>query len=78
MFTHNLGFHIAGSTFMIPIGSYNPEYGVTLSMPSVLRRSGVVQILEPDLSAEEQQGLEHSAEILRSAVARIGDVGAHV
>src|SRR5439155_7645229 len=37
---------------VIPIGSYNPEYGVTLSMPSALARAGVVQILEPEMSAE--------------------------
>lgn len=55
---------------VIPIGSYNPEYGVTLSMPSVLGRAGVVQILEPDMSAEERQALQRSAETLRNAVAR--------
>src|SRR6266446_3763917 len=37
---------------VIPIGSYNPEYGVTLSMPSVLERAGVAQILEPEMSEE--------------------------
>jgi L-lactate dehydrogenase len=35
---------------VVPIGSYNPRYGVTLSMPSVLGRDGVVQILEPEMS----------------------------
>ena len=55
---------------VIPIGSYNPKYGVTLSMPSVLGRAGVVQILEPDMSAEERQALQRSAETLRNAVAR--------
>jgi L-lactate dehydrogenase len=56
---------------VIPIGSYNPEYGVTLSMPSVLGRAGVAQILEPDMSEEERQALHHSAETLRKAVARM-------
>jgi L-lactate dehydrogenase len=37
---------------VIPIGSYNPKYGVTLSMPSVLGQAGVVQILEPAMSDE--------------------------
>ena len=55
---------------VMPIGSYNPKYGVTLSMPSVLGRAGVVQILEPDMSAEERQALQRSAETLRNAVAR--------
>jgi L-lactate dehydrogenase len=56
---------------VIPIGSYNPTYGVTLSMPSVLGRTGVVQILEPAMSAEERQALERSAETLKAAVAGI-------
>jgi L-lactate dehydrogenase len=53
----------------MPIGSYNPAYGVTLSLPSVVGRTGVVQILEPDLSEQERQQLERSAETLRTAVA---------
>ena len=56
---------------VIPIGSYNPTYGVTLSLPSVVGREGVVQILEPDLSEEERQALQRSAETLRMAVARM-------
>jgi len=62
---------------VIPIGSYNPEYGVTLSLPSVLGRAGVAQILEPEMSDEERQALERSADTLRSAVARMQDVGVH-
>ena len=54
---------------VIPIGSYNAKYGTTLSMPSVLGRSGVVQVLEPDISEEERQALDRSAETLRNAVA---------
>jgi len=60
---------------VIPIGSYNPEYGVTLSMPSVLGRAGVEQILEPEMSDEERQALERSADTLRSAIARMADAG---
>src|SRR6267143_5163315 len=56
---------------VIPIGSYNPRYDVTLSLPSVIGRQGVVQILEPDLSEEERQALQRSAETLRNAVARL-------
>jgi L-lactate dehydrogenase len=61
---------------VIPIGSYNPTYGVTLSLPSVVGREGVAQILEPDLSVEERQALHRSAETLRMAVARIQKTGA--
>jgi L-lactate dehydrogenase len=56
---------------VIPIGSYNPRYGVTLSMPSVLGRDGVAQILEPEMSEYERRALEHSAETLRNAGSRI-------
>jgi L-lactate dehydrogenase len=56
---------------VIPIGSYNPRYGVTLSLPTVIGRQGVVEVLEPDVSPEERQALQRSAEALRNAVARI-------
>jgi len=35
---------------VIPIGSYNAAYGVTLSLPSVLGGSGVLRILKPPIS----------------------------
>jgi L-lactate dehydrogenase len=56
---------------VIPIGSHNPKFGVTLSLPSVLGRSGVSRILEPEMTAEEGQALERSADVLRSAVERM-------
>jgi len=56
---------------VIPIGSYNPQYGVTLSMPSVLGQTGVVQILEPAMSDDERQALQRSAATLKAAVAGI-------
>jgi L-lactate dehydrogenase len=57
---------------VIPLGSWNPEYGVTLSVPTVVGRGGVVRRMPPDLSATEQQALQKSAETLRAAVARLG------
>ncbi len=56
---------------VIPIGSYNPEYGVTLSLPSVLGREGVVEILDPQMSEDERKALQRSAETLKSALAEI-------
>jgi L-lactate dehydrogenase len=56
---------------VIPIGSYNPQYGVTISLPSVVGRQGVTQIIEPDMSEEERQGFQRSADILRNVVVRI-------
>ena len=55
----------------IPIGSYNPRYNVTLSLPSVVGREGVVQVLEPELSDNEGQALQGSADTLKAATARI-------
>ncbi|MHB1837663.1 MAG: lactate/malate family dehydrogenase, partial [Solirubrobacteraceae bacterium] len=54
---------------VFPVGSYDEEYGVTLSLPSVVGRSGVVRRLAPALSDEERSGLQHSAEVLRDALA---------
>jgi len=56
---------------VIPIGSYNPRFGVTLSLPSVIGRRGVSEILEPEMSAEERAALERSAGVLRNAVERM-------
>ena len=39
---------------VIPIGFYNPKYGVTLSLPSVVGAEGVAQVLEPEMSVVEQ------------------------
>ncbi|HEX4713244.1 lactate/malate family dehydrogenase [Phenylobacterium sp.] len=56
---------------VVPIGSYNPTYGVTLSMPAVVGRGGVVRTLEPAGSADEMRALQASAETLREAGRRI-------
>jgi L-lactate dehydrogenase len=55
---------------VIPVGAFNPAYGVTLSLPGVVGRAGVERILEPSMSDEEKQGLQRSADALRSAVKR--------
>jgi L-lactate dehydrogenase len=57
---------------VIPIGSYNPRYGVTISLPSVLGRQGVTQILVPEMSEVERHGFQRSADILRNVVAQYG------
>ena len=59
---------------VVPIGAYNSKYGVTLSLPSVLGRDGVTQVLEPEMSEQERQALERSVETLRVATGRI-DLG---
>lgn len=57
---------------VIPIGVFNPKFGVTLSMPGVLGRNGVSRILEPTMSEEELQGLQRSADTLKAASRRVG------
>jgi L-lactate dehydrogenase len=54
----------------IPIGSFNPEFGVTLSLPSVIGRRGVIEILDPEMSNEERVALKRSADTLRQALDR--------
>jgi len=56
---------------VVPIGSFQEKFGVTLSLPSVVGRNGVVRVLEPELSEEEHTGLEKSAKFLQTALARV-------
>jgi L-lactate dehydrogenase len=55
----------------IPIGSYHRALGVTLSLPSVVGRDGVVAILRPDMTPEERSGLQKSAQSLKNALQSI-------
>jgi L-lactate dehydrogenase len=52
---------------VLPIGSYNERFGVTLSLPSVVGRNGVARILEPEMSSEEEQALKRSAASLKKS-----------
>ena len=52
---------------VIPIGSYNKNFGVTLSLPSVVGRDGVIETFNPTLSELEKTQLAHSAEVLKKA-----------
>ena len=56
---------------VIPVGCYNAKFGVTLSLPSVVGREGVQRVLEPEMSAAEQQGLQRSAEAIKAALSRL-------
>jgi L-lactate dehydrogenase len=56
---------------VIPIGRYHPTFGVTMSLPSVIGREGVLRVIEPEMSAEEQQGLQRSAETIKTALSRL-------
>lgn len=56
---------------LFPVAAYNHNYGATLSLPSVLGKDGVQQMLEPHMTKEEREALEQSAEKLRDSVSRI-------
>jgi L-lactate dehydrogenase len=55
----------------IPIGSFQSEFGVTLSLPSVVGHAGVLEVMQPELSSQERSALEKSAEGLRNALQRV-------
>jgi L-lactate dehydrogenase len=55
---------------VIPVGCFNQKYGATISLPSILGRGGVVQILEPEMSEDERSALRRSAETLKRAASR--------
>ena len=52
----------------IAIGSYHQAFGVTLSLPTVVGRNGVVAVLQADLVPDEHSRLQKSAETLRAAL----------
>src|ERR1700688_4007290 len=52
---------------VVPIGSHNKDFGVTLSLPSVVGRAGVIRSLEPEMSREERQALMLGAANLRKS-----------
>jgi L-lactate dehydrogenase len=61
---------------VVPVGSFQKNFGVTLSLPSVLGRHGVAEVLMPEMAAEERAALEKSAETLRGALRRVQQVAA--
>ena len=54
---------------VIPIGSFHQDCGTTLSLPSIVGRNGVEQVLMPDMSPKERELLERSARSIRDAAA---------
>ena len=52
----------------IPVGSYQSKLGVTLSLPSVVGRVGVIAVLQPDLTPDERSRLQRSAQSLKNAL----------
>jgi L-lactate dehydrogenase len=56
---------------IFPVASYQAGYGVTLALPSVVGRGGVLRVLEPSMSDDERAQLQRSAARLRAAGERL-------
>ncbi len=56
---------------IFPVASYQPAYGVTLALPSVVGRGGIIRVLTPPMSADERALLQRSAERLQAAGHRL-------
>lgn len=54
-----------------PIGSYQQDHGVTLSLPARFGRRGIEALVVPPLAVDEQAALANSAAALRDALASI-------
>jgi len=61
------------SCAVIPIGSYQQKYGVTLSVPSVVGAKGLVRVVEPSMSDEEADALKRSGQAISKALASLKD-----
>jgi L-lactate dehydrogenase len=56
---------------IVPVGLYSRRFEATLSLPTVVGKSGGSMTLEPPLSPEEDEALQRSAATLRDAVSRL-------
>jgi L-lactate dehydrogenase len=57
---------------VFPIANFHSEYGLTLSLPSVLGRAGVSRSFVPTMTETEQVKFQHGIEQLTTARQRIG------
>lgn len=53
---------------IIPIGSFQKHFGVTLSLPSIIGAHGVNQVFMPSMSKEEELALEQCAMVLKKSL----------
>jgi L-lactate dehydrogenase len=59
---------LRGERAVFPVGSHIARYDVALSLPSVVGREGVSEVIWPAMSADETEALERSAAALKNAV----------
>lgn len=60
----------ADERVIFPVGWHSVSFGTALSLPSVVGRGGVLEVLLPEMSEEEARSLERSAATLRNALAK--------
>lgn len=56
---------------VLPVGAYNTDYGVTITLPTVVGRTGPGRNFMPTMSDAERQGFLRSVDVLRSANERL-------
>jgi len=56
---------------VVPVSAYSEKYGVTLSLPRRVGRSGVLDEFEIEANKEEQEGISNSVEALKAAMKRL-------
>lgn len=54
-----------------PIGVFQEEFSVTLSLPAIIGHGGVSEVFEPTLSEDESDALAKSAEVIAEALASL-------
>lgn len=60
---------LSNSLTELPVSNYREEYGVYLSYPAVVGRDGIVEQCQLDLTAEELQKLQVSADFIKQKFA---------
>ena len=53
---------------VLPVGTYQADYGATLSLPAVLGRRGVTRVLPPPMTEAEAADLRKSADHIKEAL----------
>jgi L-lactate dehydrogenase len=56
---------------VMPVGCLQKEFGVTLSLPGVIGRAGVIEVLQPAMSDAEREALHKSAQMMKDALGRV-------
>lgn len=56
---------------VLPVGAYNTDYGVTITLPTIVGSTGPGRIFTPAMNDAERQGFLRSVDVLRQANERI-------